>query len=245
MNRTLELLLSHRSIRKFKTDPVDDALIRQLVAAGQAASSSSFIQAYTIIEITDPVLRADLRLCAGNQSYITEAPRFLVFCGDLRRLADCAQEHGTDAQMGYTEQLVTCSIDAALVAQNLVIAAESAGLGAVYIGAIRNHPDEVTRLLKLPHLVAPLFGLCLGYPDQNPDIKPRLPVDIVLHANQYDSDRFQQGLAQYEQMTSDYYRARTAGRTTSGWSQQMAEKIEKESRPGLLAFLQSQGFAER
>lgn len=245
MNRTIELLLSHRSIRKFKTDPIDDALIQQLVAAGQAASSSSFIQAYTIIEITDPVLRAELTVCAGNQSYITEAPRFLVFCGDMIRLAECAEEHGKDAQMGYTEQLLTCSIDAALVAQNLVIAAESMGLGAVYIGAIRNHPEEVTRLLKLPHLVVPLFGLCLGYPDQNPDIKPRLPIDTVLHTNQYDLNRFPRNLTGYEQTTSDYYRKRTAGRTTSGWSQQMAEKIEKESRPRLLAFLKSQGFAER
>lgn len=245
MNRTIELLLSHRSIRKFKTDPIDDALIRQLVAAGQAASSSSFIQAYTIIEITDPVLRADLRVCAGHQSYITEAPKFLVFCGDMRRLADCAEEHGKNPQMGYTEQLLACSIDAALVAQNLVIAAESMELGAVYIGAIRNNPEEVTRLLKLPHLVVPLFGLCLGYPDQHPAIKPRLPVDTVLHTNQYDSGRFKRELASYEQTTSDYYRKRTAGRITSGWSQQMAQKIEKESRPRLLEFLKSQGFAER
>ena len=147
--------------------------------------------------------------------------------------------------MGYTEQLLTCSIDAALVAQNLVIAAESMGIGAVYIGAIRNDPEKVTRLLKLPHLVVPLFGLCLGYPDQNPDIKPRLPVDTVLHTNQYDSGRFQRDLVSYEQTTSDYYRARTAGRITSGWSEQMAQRIEKESRPGLLAFLKSQGFAER
>ncbi len=245
MNSTIDLILSHRSIRKFKPDAVDDVTVEKLVRAGQAASSSSFVQAYSIIDITDAQLRQQITQYAGNQRYIAEAPRFLVFCGDMKRLTECAEHYQQKPQMGYTEQLLTASIDAALIAQNIVIAAESLGLGTVFIGAIRNNPEEVSKRLELPDQVIPLFGLCLGYPDQAPGIKPRLPTSVILHTNRYDKESFQRSFEQYEKETAQYYTERTGGKVRSGWAEQMCEKITKESRPGILKFLNQQGFAKR
>lgn len=244
-NATIDLLMSHRSIRKFTDQPIDDDTLTELVKAGQAASSSSFIQAYTLIDIVDKEKRAALAQCANNQKYVLEAARFLVCCADLKRLADCSERYGEQANLGYAEQLIMGSVDVALVAQNIVIAAESIGLGAVYIGAIRNNPADVTRILNLPQQVYPVFGLCLGYPDQDPGLKPRLPTEVILHRDEYQSERFDEYYADYDQLTTEYYTERTAGQITTGWPEHMSVKITKETRPHMLEYLQSQGFAKR
>ena len=140
MNQTIDLLTSHRSIRKFTDEPVDPALLTRLVEAAQASASSSFLQGVTIIRLTDPGKRVALRDVAGGQAYVETAPEFLVFCADLSRPMRCCRQHGGTPAEGLTEQFVIATVDAALYAQNLVIAAESAGLGICYIGALRNNP---------------------------------------------------------------------------------------------------------
>ena len=115
----------------------------QLISAGQAAASSSFLQGVTIIRITDPHKRADKfsKLAGGNQSQIiSSAPEFLVFCADLNRSTRCCHKHGTSPTEGFMEQFIIATVDTALYAQNVVVAAESKGLGICYIGAIRNDP---------------------------------------------------------------------------------------------------------
>lgn len=245
MNGTIDLLKNHRSIRKFSSQAVDDATLEELILAGQSASTSSFIQAYSIIDITDPEIREALAALAGHQAYITQASRFLVCCGDMRRLARCAEAFDIEPDTGYIEQLLTCSIDVALMAQNMAVAAESIGLGCVYIGAIRNNPDEVTRLLKLPSQVIPLFGLCIGHPEQDPQKKPRLPSSVILHKNSYNDQQLEKQLLHYDSHIAAYYRERTGGKVSSGWSEQMAKKMSRETRPTLLKYLQGQGFALR
>lgn len=244
-NSTLETLMSHRSIRKFSSEQVSDEQLDLLIQAGQAASSSSFIQAYSIIDICDTRIRNQLQACCSNQEYVSAAPRFLVFCADFHRLQQAARHHAIQAELGFTEQLLAASIDAALVAQNILIAAESLGLGGVYIGAIRNQPEEVTKILELPEQVFAVFGMCLGYPDQQPQIKPRLPTPMVLHKDRYDAARFDQSITEYDSIIADYYSQRTQGKVSSSWSQQMADKLGKESRPGILEYLKKQGFARR
>ncbi|MEC7587984.1 MAG: oxygen-insensitive NADPH nitroreductase, partial [Pseudomonadota bacterium] len=185
MNQTIDLLTSHRSIRKFTDEPVDPDLFSRLVEAAQASASSSFLQGVTIIRVTDPGKRVALRDVAGGQAYVEMAPEFLVFCADLSRPMRCCRQHGGTPAEGLTEQFVIATVDAALYAQNLVIAAESAGLGICYIGALRNDPAKVTELLDLPQQVYPVFGLCLGHPAQDPEVKPRLPVSVTLKTDSY------------------------------------------------------------
>ncbi|MGB1106796.1 MAG: oxygen-insensitive NADPH nitroreductase, partial [Candidatus Puniceispirillaceae bacterium] len=175
MNPTIDLLNSHRSIRRFTDAPVPADTLTTIITAAQAAASSSFLQGVTIIRVTDSEKRVALREVANGQRYVEEAPEFLVFCADLSRSMRCCEMHGGEAAKGLTEQFIIATVDTALYAQNMVVAAESVGLGICYIGALRNDPARVTELLDLPQQVYPVFGLCLGFPDQDPEVKPRLP----------------------------------------------------------------------
>jgi len=245
MNAVIELLKQHRSIRKFRPDPIDQDTVDALVEAGQCAATSSFIQACTVIQVDDPELRSQLAECAGNQIYVATAPRFLVFCADMRRHQLACQMHGAEMQSGYTEQFLTASLDCALFAQNVAIAAESLGLGLVYIGGLRNRIERVSTLLELPELVYPVFGLCLGYPDQNPEIKPRLPLNVVLKRDRYDDSQDHDAIAEYDEQVLEYYRTRTGGSKEMTWSEQISGMLIKEARPHMLPFLHSRGFLKR
>jgi nitroreductase len=149
--------------------------------------------------------------------------------------------HDAPMLSGYTEQFLTASVDAALFAQNLVVAAESQDLGICYIGALRNQPKEVSDLLGLPSLVYPMFGLCIGYPDQSPEVKPRLPVSVVLKQNSYQADD-ENTIKEYDEQVRQYYATRTGNPKTQSWSEQISGMLQKEARPHMLAFLNEKGF---
>ena len=245
MNTTIDLLNGHRSIRRFTDTPIAADLLATLIAAAQAAASSSFLQGVTIIRVTDDDRRRALREVAGGQRYVEEAPEFLVFCADLNRSMRCCEMHGGKAAEGLTEQFIIATVDTALYAQNLVVAAESAGLGICYIGALRNDPARVTEILELPQQVYPVFGMCLGYPDQDPEVKPRLPLSVVLKENGYHTGGEAEAIAAYDERMRAYYAARTDNQKAQGWSEQMAGLLGREGRPHMLEFLRSQGFITR
>ena len=120
--------------------------------------------------------------------------------------------------------------------------AESLGLGGCYIGAIRNKIGEVDKLLRLPDKVYPVFGMCLGYPAQDPEIKPRLPVEVILKQHHYNNDGDRQLITDYDEQVRRYYRTRTGGTKDNSWSEQISDMLVKEARPHMLPFLQSKGF---
>jgi nitroreductase len=245
MNPTIDLLTSHRSIRKFTAEPIDPALFQRLIEAGQAAASSSFLQGVTIIRVTDPDKRAALRAVANNQAYVETAPEFLVFCADLSRPMRCCTEHGGSPSEGLTEHFIIATVDVALYAQNVAVAAESAGLGICYIGAIRNDAVRSAELMDLPAQVYPVFGMCIGWPDQDPEVKPRLPVSVVLKENSYSIDGEAEAIANYDEEMQNYYATRSANIKIQGWSEQMAGLLGKESRLHMRPFLESKGFLKR
>lgn len=245
MNDVIDLIKSHRSIRKFLAQPVDQDLLQRCIEAGQSASTSSFIQACTVIQVTQPDLRSSLAEWAGNQAYVEQAPVFLVFCADMHRHQLACDMHDAPMQSGFTEQFITATVDCALFAQNVALAAESEGLGTVFIGGIRNQIDKVADALELPALVYPVFGLCLGYPDQNPEVKPRLPLSVVLKQNSYNFTKDCDDIAEYDKAVRDYYRTRTGGQKEMTWSEQISGMLVKEARPHMLSFLQNRGFLKK
>lgn len=245
MNPTIELLKSHRSIRKFTEQTIDQEVVDELIRAGQAAATSSFIQACTTIQVNQQDNREKLATLAGNQAYVASAPVFLVFCADMQRHQLVCDMHQAEMQSGFTEQFITASVDCALFAQNVVVGAESLGLGIVYIGGLRNNIESVANLLKLPHLVYPLFGLCLGYPDQDPEVKPRLPLDVVLKQECYSDTGDRDRIRAYDEQVEAYYSTRTGGTKQMNWSGQISQMLIKESRPHILPFLQERGFIKK
>lgn len=242
MNSTIDLLLSHRSIRKFTDEPLDQATVNQVVSCGQAAATSSNAQAVTVIQVHDKAKRDTLAALAGGQSYVASAGAFLVFCADMNRPKLACEKQGGDFVPGMTEHFIIATVDVALAAQNAVVAAESLGLGICYIGGLRNHPAEVSELLDLPDHVYPVFGLCLGHPAQDPEVKPRMPIEAVLMHDKYDSSVFDSNINQYDATVREYYKTRTGGSKDSTWSQEMKALVGKESRPHMSGFLKARSF---
>jgi len=199
-NETIDTLLSHRSVRSYLPDPVPHTAVELAVAAAQSAASSSNLQAWSVVAVEDPERRNRLNAVAGNQRQIAQAPLLLVWLADLSRPRAIAADGGSAGDgLDYIESFLLGVIDAALAAQNAVVAFESLGLGTCYIGAIRNDPETVARELALPDGVFPVFGLTVGFPDpaQPAGVKPRLPQSTVLHREQYADDARARDLAGY------------------------------------------------
>ncbi|MCM3597349.1 oxygen-insensitive NADPH nitroreductase [Metabacillus idriensis] len=249
MNNVIDTILSHRSIRKFEEKLLSDEQIKTIVECAQAASTSSFIQAYSIIGVKNPATKQRLAELAGNQSYVAQNGHFFIFCADLHRHEVLAEMEGVnlDETLESTEKFMVAAIDASLAAQNAVIAAESMGLGAVYIGGLRNSLNDVSELLKTPDRVVPLFGLAVGYPAQNPDKKPRIQTEHIYHEEAYetDSETYIRQLEDYNRVISAYYHERTEGKRTDTWTSQMAAMLSKPTRMYMKEFVESRGFNKR
>lgn len=240
-SETIALLMGHRSIRQYTDEPIPEELFTAIIRAAQQSSTSSNVQAYSIIRITDAALRAQLAEVAGHQQYVTACPEFLVWCADMERLRIAAGIE-PDALPKMNAEWYTIGVaDAALASQHAAVAAESLGLGICYIGGIRNDIARTSQLLGLPKRVVPLFGMCMGYPAQEPVIRPRLPIAAVLHENRYDASGYGEHTAEYDRIHADYMRIRSGGRQSAGWSEQMAAKLQAQSRK-LGDYLGRQGF---
>ncbi len=200
-NDVLATLLDHRSVRAYLPDALAPGTAELLVAAAQSAASSSNLQVWSVLAVEDPARKTRLSVFANNQAHIVEAPLFLVWLADLSRAERLAQARGVAVDaLPFTETALVAIIDAALAAQNAVVAAESLGLGTVYIGALRNKPAEVAAELGLPPHVMAVFGMCVGHPDpERPTgVKPRLPQSVVLHHEQYSAAQEAEGVAAYD-----------------------------------------------
>jgi len=242
MEPIIKLLKSHTSIRKFKNQPIEESLLLSLIEAGQGAATSSFLQGTTVIRIQNMETRRKIADLCGGQKYVENTAEFLVFCADLKRSKSCCNKHKVEFQGDYTEQFIIATVDVALMAQSMVAAAESCGIGICYIGAIRNDPQKITELLNIPKHVYPVFGLCLGYPDQAPEVKPRLPLEVVLKNEVYEDLEDNALIEDYDSKIEEYYGARTGGGHGTPWTAQIAGLLSTKSRPHMRAFLAKQGF---
>jgi len=241
----VELLQGHRSIRKFTDEPVGDAMIEDIIRTGLSAATSSNLQGTTVIRVRNPDTRAKIAEVTGGQPYVESAPAFFIWCADLHRSAMACEMHGGVYSAGMTEHFLIATVDCALAGQNAVAAAESLGLGICYIGAIRNDPQVVADLLELPDHVYPVFGLCVGWPDQDPMVKPRLPLRVTFKDEIYDDSADAEGIAEYDEQMREYYRVRTNGKIDRVWSEDMEALLGKESRPHMREFLSKRGLEMR
>jgi nitroreductase len=225
-NAVLSTLLAHRSVRAYAPTALPDGTIETLVAAAQSAASSSNLQTWSVVAVTDPASKAVLAEVAGGQQHILQAPVTLVWLADLNRLATLGADRGQPVEgLDYLETFFVAAIDAALAAQNAVVAAESLGLGTVYIGALRNNPERVAATLKLPPRVVAVFGLCLGYAaaDDVSGVKPRLDQSLVLHRETYGTADSNPAIDAYDSAIQAFQREQQIPQVP--WSRQALARV--------------------
>lgn len=241
-------MMSHRTVRAFESRPLPSGTIEAMVAAAQSAPTSSNMQTWSVIAVEDAGRRARISQLSGGQAQIRECPLLLVFLADLSRLDRLAERNGTAPVTNeYLEMFLVAAIDAALAAQNALVAAEAMGLGTCYIGAMRNHPEDVARELGLPANVGAVFGLCVGWPDHSrpaSQVKPRLAQDAILFREQYGTPAEAALLDDYEPQMRAFQASQQIPEV--GWSKTMMSRIGRlegmSGRHVLKDTLQRMGF---
>lgn len=245
MNNVVEMLLNHRSIRAFKDEAIDQNILKELLEVANRTSSSMGMQSFSIIRVTDKEKRAKIaEIC--KQNYVNEASEFLLFIADNYRNSSIAIEQGryfdnrADADkffQGFT--------DACLAAQNVLVAAESYGLGGVFFGSIMNDLDQMIELLNLPEYTLPVLGLGIGYPDQEPLLKPRMDVELKVFENEYvKQDNYLKALKDYDQEIKKYYDLRSPEKPVDEFTKQIVNIFEnnKMNYSNIINVIRKQGY---
>ena len=250
LNPTFDLIHRHGSVRKYKPDPVPRETIEAIVAAAQRTSTSSNMQAYSVVAVTEVATRARLSELCGGQAHVAQAPLFLAWCADLARLDRACALRGYAQETGYVENFLIAAVDAVIAAQTAALAAESLGLGICYIGSIRNNPAQVIELLGLPRLTFPVTGMTVGWPAVEPPVRPRLPLPAALHWERYRPDHDAE-LAEYDRAmaATGIYEGRQVpvpgkpGEVEDyGWTEHTARRVAQAVRTELREVLDGQGF---
>lgn len=181
----LETIFSHKSIRNYKNQPVPDDMLSRILEAGTRASTTGNMQVYSIIVSKEESIRKQLWEAHFKQDMVLQAPVHLTFCADFNRFNKWCRQR--KAEPGYNNFLsfMTAAIDALLASQNVVIAAEFHKLGVCYLGTATYNADKIIEILNLPESVVPVAALVLGYPDGDPGITDRLPLEGVVHQEKY------------------------------------------------------------
>ena len=242
MNKTQELLRSHSSVRKYTGEEISRETVIELIETAQMAASSHFVQAYSVIWVTDEEKKQKLGELSKNEFQFKTAGASFLFCVDFKRLQVAGQKHGVDIVADSAENVLVGVADVALFAQNFVIAAESEGYGICYIGGARTNPQEISELFNLPEYVFPLFAMTIGKPTKRNETKPRLPVAAVLHENSYDTEQYETLLDEYDATMEAYYASRSSNQKMANWTKQMADFLIDQKRPFIKDFLATKGF---
>ncbi|GGE81421.1 oxygen-insensitive NADPH nitroreductase [Priestia taiwanensis] len=244
MNETINLMMNHASVRKYKEEMIPKETVEKIVYAAQHAASSNFVQAYSIIHVTDQALKEKLAELSGNK-HVSTCGAFLLCCADFKRLAHAATMHDKELVADTMESLLVTTIDVTLLSQNIALAAESLGYGICYIGGVRNNPQQISQLVNLPDRVVPLFGMTIGVPDEEQLVKPRLPVSAVLHENTYDGEQYTQTLPAYDETMREYYKTRLTNQKDMTWTGSMADFLSVERRMYLQEVLEERGLLRK
>ncbi|AKU65592.1 flavin reductase [Schaalia meyeri] len=216
-NDTIALQLAHRTIRAYKEQPLTDAEVTTLMDVARHTATASYLQACTILHITDPQIREKITAASGQPYVGGTAGDLFIFLVDMYRNSRIRAEQGVSSEpLSSMNLFLAAAEDALLSAQNVVVAAESMGLGTVYLGSILADPRGVVEALQLPPLTFPILGMIVGHPDQEPGMKPRLPISVMSARNTYPRvESYTELLADYDREVTEYYDLRSGSRLES------------------------------
>lgn len=245
INVMVKRQLEHRTIREFKDENIPAEVFTQLMEVARRTASSTGMQACSIMRIIDPSKRKKIAEVCG-QEYVARAPELLIFIVDAYRNYRIAKEKNSPAEgANDMDRFFSAFTDACITAQNVVNAAEALDLGAVYLGSILNDPSRICEILELPELTFPVVGLGIGYPNQNPQLKPRMDMELRVFEDRYvPYDDYLNKIKAYDKEMTTYYDLRNANRRVDSFSDQVAARLSATmpKRQEILNFIRDQGF---
>lgn len=240
MNDVIQLIQNHRSIRKYKDKDLEQDKLDAIIASARSAASSINGQQVSIIAVKDPEKKRKIAELSGNQKWIDEAPIILIFCLDFYRAYLGAKKNNRDLVItNNVESIMVGSIDLGLAMSNAMLAAQSMDLGIVNIGGIRNDPEQMIQLLDLPPYVYPGCGLVIGYPDQDPGQKPRLPKEAVFFEEKYNKN-LQHFIDDYDKTIEEYTYKRSQGQGQHSWTEPISGYYSRVYYPNVSPTLTQQ-----
>lgn len=246
----LARMLEHSSHRKWTDQPVSPDLLKLLFACALSAPSKSDLQQADIVHVAD---RGKIKAIADlipDMRWINNAPVFLVFCGNNRRIRQIGEWRGKPFVNEHLDHFMNAAVDAGIVLSQFIRAAEAAGLGVVPISAVRNHPRETSEVIGLPDAVFPVSGLCVGYPLEKGHITARLQLDVTVHTDTFDESRLKENIDAYDQrrhklfpLRKQRHPERYAEVAFYGWSEDKARHYSVPERADFGAFIRAKQFS--
>lgn len=243
-------MLAHSSHRRWQTRAVDPDLLNLLFACALSAPSKSDLQQADIVHVAD---RARVKAIADlipDMSWINDAPVFLVFCGNNRRIRQIGEWRGKPFANEHLDHFMNAAVDAGIVLTQFIRAAEAVGLVTVPISAVRNHPAQTSDILGLPDAVFPVAGLCVGYPVESGRIIPRLPTAVTTHVDQFDEAGLQEQIDDYDQrrhalfpLRRQRYAQLYPDAELNGWSEDKARHYSQPERSDFGTFIRNKKFS--
>jgi FMN reductase [NAD(P)H] len=244
-------LLDRRVVRRYRDEPVPDALLDALLAAAQSAPAKSDLQQYSVVVMRDAARIKQIADWIGTMDWIATAPVFLVWCGDMRRGQRLCEMHGMPHANNNLDTFLNTAVDCSLAMGQFMAAAEAVGLGTCPISYVRSHIERVSPLLGLPPGVYPVAGLSVGWPVFRRPVSMRLPPSVVVHRERYDDSAMESEARAYDERrrarepvaaaslkNNDVYPPRDG----VGWSENVARQLSVPERFGFAAYLRTRGF---
>jgi nitroreductase len=245
----LATITAHRTHRRYQDRPVATELVRLICATALSAPSKSDLQQCDILIVRDTAKRKVFADLLPDSPWVREAPAFLVFLANGRRIVRTAEMRGKPFPNDHLDLFFNAVADAAIVLATFVCAAEAVGLGCCPISVIRDHAAKVGALLELPDHVIPLAGMCVGWPVETGSITPRLPLDVTLHQDRFDDTDLARQIDAYDRRRAEltpYARQRGAQQWGEapfyGWSEDKARQYSVSLRADFGAFVRTKGF---
>lgn len=245
INEMIKKQLNHRTIREFKDEKIPEEILNTLIEVARRTASSTAMQASSIIRVTSEDIKKEIaKIC--NQEYVQRAPELFIFIVDQYRNLNIAKEKDCNEEsIRDMDRFFSAFTDACITAQNVVNAAESLGLGTVYLGSIHNDTKRICEILKLPELTFPVVGLGIGYPNQSPQLKPRMDMKYRVFENEYKTfDSYLEELKDYDEEMTTYYDLRDSNRRVDSFTNQVVQRLKNVNpkRQEILKVVEEQGF---
>jgi hypothetical protein len=248
INEMVKNQLEHRTIREFKDMSIPPEVLEVLMEVAKRTATSNGMQQFSIIRITDASIKKEIaEVC--KQEYVARVPELLIFIADQYRNGQIFKEKNHLSHYGGDmDRFFQAYTDACIAAQNVVNAAESMHLGTMYLGSILNDSSKICKILNLPNLTFPVVGLGIGYPNQNPQLKPRFNNKLRIFENSYVCfENYLNELEAYDEEMQTYYDMRNTNQRVDSFSDQVATKLASKNpkRQQILNVINEQGFSDK